>query len=134
MNTKYTPGPWKFHINKTAKYVTLSGFKNGSIETVMDFVRYGMQSAKPRFNIDGLMCDADKIGKVVKDRKHHKKWYQELKHPDTLLIEAAPEMLECLIKLYKNLKSFGSNISKENAVEIIEKATGMSIEEVLNDS
>lgn len=41
------------------------------------------------------------------------------------------EMLECLVKLYKNLNSFGSNISKENSREIIEKVTGMSIDEVL---
>lgn len=47
------------------------------------------------------------------------------------LIAAAPEMLECLIKLYGNLRSFGSNISKENSVEVIEKATGHKMEDLL---
>ena len=47
------------------------------------------------------------------------------------LIAAAPDMLECVIRLYKNLKSFGSNISKENAVEVIEKATGERIENLI---
>lgn len=35
--------------------------------------------------------------------------------------EAKKELLECVIKLYKNLKYFGSNISKENAGQLIEK-------------
>jgi hypothetical protein len=50
---------------------------------------------------------------------------------DANLLSAAPEMLECLISLYKTLSSFGSNISKCGSKEIIEKATGLKIEELL---
>jgi hypothetical protein len=47
------------------------------------------------------------------------------------LIAAAPEMLEQMISTYKTLLYFGSNISKGNMKNIIEKATGQKIEEVL---
>ena len=49
------------------------------------------------------------------------------------LIAAAPEMLDALIMLYKNIHHFGSNISKGNAKEVIEKATGKKIEDIIKE-
>ena len=48
------------------------------------------------------------------------------------LIAAAPEMLEALIEQYKWLYSKAYYQTAELLKELIEKATGMSIEEVLN--
>lgn len=46
------------------------------------------------------------------------------------LIAAAPEMLECLIEIYKNSAYHQHN---PKTIKLIEKATGLSIEEVLNN-
>lgn len=43
-----TPGPWAWTINKRSRDVRLYAQHSGQL-TVMDFVRYGMQSAQPRF-------------------------------------------------------------------------------------
>lgn len=60
------------------------------------------------------------------------------KEEDIALIEAAPELRDALIDCYKELQcsipsQFVSDTPVLNAKEIIEKATGLSIKEVLNN-
>jgi hypothetical protein len=66
--------------------------------TVLDFVRWGMSAAAPRFRTaDGLalniMRRADEFAVVVPGREHHAEWFKGVDHPDARLIAAAPELL-----------------------------------------
>ena len=87
----HTPGPWKWRINRSNKRVYL----NARGYTVMDFVRYGMSSAAPRFrDNENLMVRAEEIASDIPGYNHHNKWDQDLNHDDARLIAAAPELLE----------------------------------------
>ena len=64
----------------------------------MDFVRWGMQDAQPRFNKGRLMENAVEFFKPRQD--HHKTFDLDVCHPDAQFIAAArtalPEALEQL--------------------------------------
>ncbi len=91
-----TPGPWRWEVSKAGKHVKLVGGKRTYDSYVMDFVRWGTQGAKPRFNTDGLMFDADKSIVPFPNRDHHFDWCASINHPDAKLIEATPDLFESL--------------------------------------
>ena len=72
--------------------------------TVMDFARWGMGGAVPRFRDtaeDGLnlmdrLCDKPDWTAPEPGREHHKRWYQTVTHPDARLMAAAPDLLEAV--------------------------------------
>jgi hypothetical protein len=86
---KHTPGPWVWTMRLGSKETNLIHPHRGWL-VVMDFVRLGMTSAQPRFavwkddeerqrHMGGIMTKASEL---------------ELhKHPDALLIAAAPDLL-----------------------------------------
>lgn len=67
--------------------------------------------------------------------------YGENAEANACLIAAAPEMLECLIRAYKDMDNIDSvcflagvhsfDLMRTDLKQIIEKATGMTIEEVM---
>jgi len=148
MKLEHTPGPWEWQVNKTYKQVTLIGHRNGCRELVMDFTRWGMNGAKPRFNRSGLMHPADGLCGIIEGREHHASWCQTINHPDARLIAAAPDMLDALIEAYKFYREaivdYGPcdhNVNicicplirqTEQIQDVIESATGKKIEEVLS--
>lgn len=98
---KHTPGPWRWEINKKSREVHLSGGHPAFDLSVLDFVRWGMGGASPRFNVAGgdglnLMHRADEFAVPVAGREHHSDWFQGLSHPDANLIAAAPDLLAAL--------------------------------------
>ena len=97
MESKHTPGPWKWEINQKSHSIKLVA-KQGLGPIVMDFVRWGMQMASPRFLVregnHSVLVRADELGEVEIGREHHAKWYKVLNHPDARLIAAAPDLLE----------------------------------------
>lgn len=105
MSGTHTPGPWRWELNKASKSVALLGGRPRFDKSVMNFERYGMSHAAPSFNNARLgeegnlyneMERCDKYGAIVQGREHHKDWFQEINHPDALLIAASPELFRLL--------------------------------------
>lgn len=101
MEFKGTPAPWRWELNETSKNITLCGGVPKYDLIVMDFVRYGMNGACPRFNTThesgfNILERADTMGVAVEGREHHQSWFKNINHPDALLISKAPEMLDML--------------------------------------
>lgn len=100
---KATPGRWLWILNLKAKQVHLEA-QDGPRQYVIDFVRWGTNGAQPRFQVDGLMQDAQDCAAIVEGREHHAAWYQTLDHPDANLIAAAPDLLRRLVDEVKRLR------------------------------
>lgn len=124
----HTRGPWRWEINEKHKSVQLCGGKPQYDLTVMDFVRYGMSGAAPRFIQDGLLYRCEKWAVPVEGREHHKTWFQAIDHPDAALIAAAPDLLEALTFMVARFAGSGSCGEDFRAIKearaAIAKATG----------
>lgn len=102
---KTTPGPWRWEVNMHGKEISLRGGVPRYDLTVMDFVRYGMNSAAPRFLDAGSNCRsmilrrAEEFSTVVPGREHHEDWFRALSHPDAHLIAASPTMYDVLAEV-----------------------------------
>ena len=102
--TVHTPGPWRWEYNAAHKSVHLVGGRPQYDLTVMDFSRWGMGGAVPRFRdtaVDGMdlmdrLCDKPDWIAPATGREHHKHWFQLVTHPDARLMAAAPEMADAL--------------------------------------
>lgn len=101
---KFTPGPWRWEFNAEHKTVHLVGGKPMYDLTVMDFSRWGMGHAVPRFrdtsedgmNLMDRLCDKPEWIAPELGREHHKRWHQLITHPDARLMAAAPDLLSAL--------------------------------------
>jgi len=130
---QHTPAPWRWEFNEKSKDIQIVGGKPKYDSIVMAFVRYGMSSAQPRFNIKGLLFKASEMGQVVQGREHHQSWFNSISHPDALLMIKAPEMLEMLqahIFALDNgqlafYEKYGFNVSElsDRVRKLIESAT-----------
>jgi hypothetical protein len=101
----HTPGPWRWEFNQKHKSVQLVGGLRPQYDlTVMDFARWGLSGAVPRFRDtaeDGLnlmdrLCDKPEWIAPAEGRHHHRDWFQFVIHPDARLIAAAPDLLAAL--------------------------------------
>lgn len=97
----HTPGPWRWELNTKHHEVRLCGAAGYDLN-VLDFVRWGMSGAAPRFRTEAggapqVMVRAESFGVVVPGREHHAEWFKTVSHPDAALIAAAPVMLEALV-------------------------------------
>ncbi|WP_063748905.1 hypothetical protein [Streptomyces sp. NRRL B-24484] len=55
-----TPGPWRWRGDTAARHLRLQTPHRGGL-TIMDFIRWGMNGARPRFARGGLMYPADEM-------------------------------------------------------------------------
>lgn len=103
---EHSRGPWRWEVNRQSKSIHLVGGRPMFDKTVMDFGRWGMQHAAPRFNsaIAGgefniMYAPHEHDGWVVPfvEREHHAHWCANVNHPDARLIAAAPDLLEALL-------------------------------------
>ena len=92
----HTPGPWQWQVNLTSQSARIETPHSGRL-LVMDFVRWGMHRAQPRFAAwdgqrgygnEGIMCD---LRELAADEDHN--GYATLPHPDARLLAAAPALL-----------------------------------------
>lgn len=94
-----TPGPWRWRVNLASHVMDLFSETRGH-SLVMDFVRWAMNSAQPRFIRGGLMEKASDMVTVVPGREHHARWFQTIDHPDAQLIAEyrtlAPQLAHAL--------------------------------------
>lgn len=99
-----TPGPWAWFGNLTTHEVYLATVKRGRVY-VMDFVRWGMTGAAPRFQCEHIMERVDKFAvREVPYRGH----FNEIDHPDARYIAAAcnelPAALDEIERLTRELR------------------------------
>jgi hypothetical protein len=81
----HTPGPWMWDVRPKSKTFRLITPHSGQL-IVMDFVRWGMQSAQPRFSDR----NGERRGGIMEDGST----LDLSKNPDARLIAAAPDLLE----------------------------------------
>ena len=98
---KATKGPWYWNVNPKHKQIEL---RNGG-NIVMDFIRWGMGGAMPRFNIRGLMRKASELTSNWPGRDHHASWAQQLSNPDAVFIAHAREDVPWLLAEVARLRA-----------------------------
>jgi hypothetical protein len=103
------PGPWRWNLSLKSKRIVLEAMTRG-LEVVMDFARWGMSGAKPRFQTAGLMKDAELFAQVIPGREHHADWCQTISHADADFIAHARTDIPKLIEEIRRLRA-----QKENA-------------------
>lgn len=135
---KHTPGPWRWEFNRKHKTVSLVGGKPAFDKTVMDFERWGLQGACPRFNeaIDGgqfnVMTRVSDMSAWVLahvGRRHHADWCANIIHPDAKLIAAAPDLLAAL----KRIAAYPETSQQELGIEAIKAIARVAIEKAEGD-
>ena len=111
---KHTPGPWKFGL--------MDWDNNGDLILI----------EKP-FDYDGGGHTNNPyiLGPNNEEVAGNDEYYVFSNEHDARLICAAPEMLDELIYLYSVLKEYAKDDDAKKVANIIEKATGMTIGEII---
>jgi hypothetical protein len=104
LKTKTRPGPWRWCGNTGSHSIYLATVHGGRI-FVMNFERWGMRGATPRFQVKSRMVkaadlvrfevgDRDIVGvdAAKKSRGVYRRDVSSIDHPDARLIEAAAEL------------------------------------------
>lgn len=102
-------GPWRWEINLSSRIVKLCGGQPRYDKTVMDFVRWGMNGAAPRFLRDDgghlLLTHAKEMTAPVAGREHHENWFRRLVHPDAEFLEHARTDIPLLVAEVERLRT-----------------------------
>jgi len=88
--------------------------------TVMDFVRWGMGGAVPRFISEGLMYKATDFAVPNPGDEHNAAWRQTISHPDAQLILAAPALFQFALAVYLDPETTDS--MREDAARVLRHA------------
>jgi len=121
---KHTPGPWAWFGNARTNSIYLATVHGGR-RFVMDFTRWGMRGAQPRFQTErGIMVDAKDllqfevgdrsvigVDAAKKDGSVYRLDIRGVASADARLIAAAPDLLEALQMLHKWFDVTGSSIN-----------------------
>ena len=105
-DAQHTPGPWRWEVRPKDKVVELvGGGKRRYDLTVLQPTRWGVNGATVLLQetdksapniIYKLLVERPEWCQPLPGRKHHVHWIQTVNHPDLLLIQAAPDMLQAL--------------------------------------
>lgn len=128
-----TPREWYWDANPKTKRIDLRS-RYGIGDIVIDFVRYGMQGAAPRFNDCrvsdvnsgvGIMKRADEYFEVIPGREHHARWAANINHPDAQFIaHFNPAKVAALLDEIADLKK------RVNLLETSSEAAEKSLKEI----
>lgn len=137
---KHTPGPWAWFGNASSNHLYLATVHGGR-RYVMDFTRWGMRGAQPRFQPRerGGMVDAKdllqfEVGDrsivgseaAKKDGSVYRYDVRGINCADARLIAAAPELLDALRQMVVNSEADGKQYRDchKKALAAIAKAEG----------
>lgn len=104
MNTKHTPGPWRWEYNREHKVLHLVGGRPQYDLTILDFDRWGMNRAiatlrdpdEDGMNVMHRLSDRPDWVAAFPGRAHHASWCADVTRPDMRLMAAAPDLLDAL--------------------------------------
>ncbi|MGW1930438.1 hypothetical protein [Streptomyces sp. NPDC001919] len=123
-----TAGPWQWSGNTDVRDMRLQAQHHGGL-TVMDFVRWGMQDACPRFARNWAMYRADEMaeyqvhqmGWVDKSEPPYRADISGIDHPDARFIAAAREDVPALLAEVTRLREerHSTNEALSDAAETI---------------
>lgn len=133
-NTKHTPGPWRWELNKQHKSIHLVGGRPQYDLTIIEPTRWGMNRATimirdtshDGMNIMHKLHERQDWIAPFNGREHHASWCADVIHPDMKLIAAAPELLEFaqeFIEAWENGMA-GDSFLLRIAKAAVSKATG----------
>lgn len=97
--TAATAGPWRWRGNTEVRRLRLQTPHHGGL-TVMDFTRWGMQGARPRFARDGIMHPADETvvyAVAAWSKDIYRKDVVGIDHPDAQFMAHAREDVPALL-------------------------------------
>lgn len=104
--SKHTPGPWRWEFNEKHKQLTLVGGVPKYDLTIMGFSRWGMWGAgvdlretsegHESFNCMYPLKERQDWIQPFPGRDHHAHWCAAVNHPDMVLMQASPDLLEAL--------------------------------------
>lgn len=103
---KHTPGPWRWELNEKHKSLQLVGGRPQYDLTIIEPIRWGMSNAtlfvrdtaEDGFNLLHKLHERRDWIAPFPGRAHHASWCAGVTHPDLRLIEAAPDLLEALVR------------------------------------
>lgn len=131
---KHTPGPWRWEVNEKHKTMQLVGGVQKYDLTIMGFERWGMHGAVATMRdpyVDGMniMHRCTNWARSVPGRAHHADWFKTIEHPDARLMAAAPDLLEALEGLLRQVDAYDLPLSDPERIAAraaIAKATGQA--------
>lgn len=114
---EHTKEPWRWEYNAKHKTVQIVGGNPKYDLTVMDFERWGMGGAVPRFrdvahdgmNVMHRLCDRPDWVAPYLGREHHFGWFANVTHPDARRIVACVNA--CAGMAIDELEKFGLTAS-----------------------
>jgi len=112
-------GVWAWRVNRATKHVSLEA----GWDTVMQFVRWGMQSATVRFPVGGIMEAAQDLVKPHLGENHHFHWNADIDHPVAQFITHAhadvPDLYAEVERLQAEVERF--DVRKQEMNDAAEK-------------
>lgn len=97
-----TPGPWFWTGYKRTRALRLQA-RDGLGSIVMDFDRWGMADAQPRFRVDGLMVDAAELPMWREGGGDGR--LESVAHPDMVFLAHARTDLPALVARVRELEA-----------------------------
>jgi hypothetical protein len=120
--------PWRWEVNRAHHHVTICGGSPRYDATVMDFVRWGMSGAAPRFMTSpsvepfrgGDMQRCDEMAVPFKGAEHHADWKATIENPDAdyllLAANAYPGLRALVSELVRQNKALSESLMKINVI------------------
>lgn len=111
-----TPGEWEWFGNTNSRSCYLAT-KHSGRQFVLDFARWGMQCAQPRFQWHGVMFDLVDLPEEAGPcfEVDYRRDFMGIKHPDAALIPAAVNALPSLLSAARECLELRAEVDRLRA-------------------